>query len=160
MIRGFTAVMALVAGMAMAQPFEDWGESGDWSIKVDKAVGDGCFMQRTYDSGTVISIGYVPDKKGAFFSAFNTAWTQIEDGATGNVIFDFGDSRFQGEAVGKIVDGVPGGYAFFNNPEFASEFGRRLSVKFSGEGGGGEEIDLGGSSAGLRALKACQEAQG
>ncbi|MEP2531708.1 hypothetical protein [Shimia sp.] len=159
MIKTLSSLIILVGGACAAQPFSEWGESGDWVVRVDEASGNGCFMQRSFDSGTMVRIGYVPNEEGAFMSAFNPGWTQIEADDKGSVIFDFGDSRFQGAVVGVIEDDVPGGYAFFNNPEFASEFGRRHSVTIIGEKGGQEELDLAGSSAGLTKLKECQGAQ-
>ena len=160
MLKQSGIVLFLIAGGAIAEPALDWGSSGDWDIKVDPAVGHGCYMQRLYESGTRVRIGYVPNEQGAFFSAVNPDWPEVEEGAESSVIFDFGDSRFQGAVVGIVEDGMPGGYAFFNNPEFASEFGRRYSVTIQGEGGGSEDVDLSGSSAGLAALKKCQGEQG
>lgn len=156
----FALILAMVAGPAMPQGASEWGASGDWLILVDPAAGNGCLMQRRFESGTTVRIGYVPSDGGAFLSAHNPAWTQIVTGESGSVIFDFGDSRFQGEAVGVNENGIPGGYAFFNNPEFASEFGRRHSVAIQGKNGAEEIIDLSGSMAALGKLKACQAEQG
>lgn len=155
----FALSVFVMAGPALTQVASDWGVSGDWLIRVDPGAGDGCFMQRQYESGTMVRIGYVPKDGGAFLSAHNPAWTQIVAGERGSVIFDFGDSRFQGEAFGVNENGVPGGYAFFNNPEFASEFGRRHSVAIQGKNGAEEIIDLSGSMAALGKLKACQAEQ-
>ncbi|PSL15094.1 hypothetical protein [Shimia abyssi] len=159
MIRIGFAVLMSFAGVAVAQPVSDWGDAGVWAIKVDAGNGNGCFMQRDFESGTVVRLGYVPDKKGAFLLAVNADWEQIEEGQEGSVIFDFGDSRFQGAAVGIVQDGLPGGYAFFNNPEFTSEFARRPNVKIIGGNGGEEQISLSGSSAALGQLDLCQAEQ-
>lgn len=149
----------LIANSAFANPVEDWGQSGDWLIKVDRSVGNGCFMERDLPSGTLVRIGLVPSRDGAFFAAFNPDWGGIELGVTKNLLLDFDVSRFQGEVTGVSENGVPGGYAFFNNPEFASEFGRRVAVTITGESGASEEIDLSGSKRAIADVKECQAKQ-
>lgn len=153
-------IMSVVlAGSVNAQELASHGTSGDWAVLVNPANGNGCLMERQLDSGTLVQIGYAPDKNGAFFAAYNAEWTTIEVGATGQVLLDFGDSRFQGEVVGATYKDLPGGYAFFNNPEFASEFGRRFDVTIVGESGATEVVDLSGSKVALEAVRACQNEQ-
>ncbi len=148
-----------LAGAACAGSLQDYGTSGEWAIKVDPGNGSGCLMERSFESGTLVQVGIVPDAAGAFFAAYNETWTHIVEGDTGNLLFDFGDTRFQGEVVGAMYDGVPGGYAFFNNPEFVSEFGKRLSVTLHGADGGTEKVDLTGSKRAIEAVKECQDAR-
>ena len=146
-----------LAGTTLAQGVQDYGVSGDWAIKVNPENGNGCFMQKSFESGTLVQIGFVPDKEGAFFAVYNAEWTNIVAGDTSQLLFDFGDSRFQGAVVGVLLDEVPGGYAFFDNPAFASEFGKRLSVTLHGQSGRTETIDLAGSQRAIAAVKDCQK---
>lgn len=148
-----------LAGAAHAGGLQDKGMSGEWAIKVDPGNGSGCLMERSFNSGTVVHVGVVPDKEGAFFAAYNATWTDIVEGDTDTLLFDFGDARFEGEVVGAMYDGVPGGYAFFDNPEFVSEFGKRSSVTLHGAAGGTEMIDLTGSQRAIDTVKECQDAQ-
>ncbi|WP_254430657.1 MULTISPECIES: hypothetical protein [unclassified Ruegeria] len=106
-----------------------------------------------------VEIGAAPNQAGGFFAAFNPAWVQIEDGVTGIVQFDFGDAQFEGEAVGVFKNGVPGGYAFFDNPAFVTEFGKRQSVTVIGESGAEVELDLSGSAKAIKAVLTCQAEQ-
>lgn len=152
-------LLCLIANSAFANPIEDWGQSGDWVIQVNPSVGNGCFMERSFPSGTLVRIGLVPNRGGAFFSAYNSDWGGIEQGVTKTLLLDFDVSRFQGEVTGVSENGVPGGYAFFNNPEFASEFGRRVSVTITGESGASEEIDLSGSKRAIAGVRECQAKQ-
>jgi hypothetical protein len=138
---------------------ERWGESGDWTILIDPEKGSGCLAWRQFDDGTTVEIGAAPDQAGGFFAAYNPVWEHIEDGATGIVSFDFGDAKFAGEAVGIYKNGVPGGYAFFDNPEFVSEFGKRQSVTITGESGTEVQLDLSGSSKAIEAVQVCQKEQ-
>ena len=149
----------LMASSVVAGPAQDWGMSGDWAIKVDSSADNGCFMERGFPSGTIVRVGFVPNREGAFFAAFNQKWFGIKVDETKTVIFDFDVSRFGGEVLGISENGIPGGYAFFNNPEFTSEIGRRLSVTIIGESGDSEEIDLAGSQRAIIALRECQGEQ-
>jgi len=159
-MKKYLAAIAIVSGTAVAaSDFSDWGAAGAWKILVDPTNGNGCLAQKTFDDGTVIQIGGVPVRKGGFFAAYHADWTDIEAGAAGVLTFDFGDARFAGDVVGKIADGIPGGYAFFDNPAFVDEFAKRNSVKFSGERGKGAEISLAGTTKALAAVRACQKEQ-
>jgi len=144
---------------AIAQSHSQFGTSGEWAIKINPINGNGCYMEKQFDSGSLVQIGAVPDKDGAFFAIYNAAFEGVVDGEVGSVLLDFGDSRFQGEVVGAFFDGLPGGYAFFDNPEFASEFGKRTSVRVQGKSEEFEEIDLSGSMKGLQVIQTCQEEQ-
>lgn len=146
-----------VAGYA--QPVSEYGRVGNWTVKIDPENGNGCFMERTYDSGTLVQIGVVPDREGAFFAAYNAAWRPNSASEVSTVLFDFGDSRFQGEVVAAVHDDLPGGYAFFDNPEFANEFAKRTTVRVEGASGKTEDLDLSGSHNGLEAVRKCQVEQ-
>ncbi len=158
-MRVLVAIMCFVGVSASASDLETWGEMGAWEILVDAAVGNGCLAQRVFEDGTLVQIGAEPARNGGFFAAYNAEWSDIENGATGVVNFDFGDARFAGDVVGKIDQDLPGGYAFFDNPNFVTEFGKRQSVKISGESSRLVEIDLTGSKRAIEAVLACQEEQ-
>lgn len=155
------ACIAFLVGAApvAAQNLQEYGTAGDWGILVDPAAGPGCLMQRMYDSGTLVQIGALPLRDGAFLAAYNAEWTQISEGEEGVVTLDFGDALFEGEVVGDIENDLPGGLAFFDNPDFVSEFAKRNTLKLSTKGGKGVEVDLRGSSNALNAVRACQDKQ-
>ncbi|MBE1285549.1 MAG: hypothetical protein GJ676_19710 [Rhodobacteraceae bacterium] len=151
--------LVLSAVSVLASDIRPWGEVGSWSIEVDPSVGQGCFAQRQFDDGTLVQIGTVPEQAGGFFAAYNAGWSQIADGQEGLIKFDFGDAKFAGDAVGRHRDDLFGAYAFFDNPEFVSEFAKRNSVKVSGEGGTEIEFSLSGTGKAIEAVLACQAEQ-
>ena len=153
------AAIAVLPCLSFAQEVNEWGKEGDWSILVNPGNGYGCYAEKQFPDGTVVQIGSEPLRKGGFFAAYNAEWTHIEDGATGKVIFDFGSEKFGGEAVGRVQGGLPGGYAFFDNPNFVSEFAGRNSVKVSGNSEREAEISLAGTKRAIDAVKACQAEQ-
>ncbi len=154
-----SAAFVLSGSFAFAAGMEQWGESGDWKILIDPEKGNGCLAWKPFENDMTVEIGAAPKQGGGFFAAYNPAWVQIEDGATGIVKFDFGDAKFEGEAVGVFKNGVPGGYAYFDNPAFVGEFGKRQSVTIIGESGTEVELDLSGSAKAIEAVLACQAEQ-
>jgi len=161
----FAGLLSACAWTANAQteqadtPHTKWGESGDWVIMIDPSVGNGCYMEDTLDDGTLVQVGIVPDRNGGFFAAYNAAWTNIEDGAAGTVQFDFGPSLFGGDYVGVIKSDLPGGYAFFNNPEFIKEFGKRNEVSIKGDQGNALNFKLTGTLKAINAVRNCDAEQ-
>ena len=162
MVRHFTtfAFLAALAGPVVAGgDFVKWGESGTWEILVDPATGNGCLMQKRFKDGTLVQYGTLPERDGGFFALYNSDWTDIPDGATGKVTFEFPEIRFVGEALGIARDGRFGGYAFFDNPNVTREFARNNDMTITGELGRVVEVNLKDTMKGVRAVKACQEEQ-
>lgn len=159
LMRVLISALCLCASPLFASDLALWGDFGAWSVLVNPATGNGCFAQKTFEDGTLVQIGAEPSRNGGFFAAYNADWDSIETGASGTVQFDFGDALFAGNVVGRNQDGLPGGYAFFDNPNFVTEFAKRRSVKISGESGSMVEIDLGGTKTAIDSVLACQEEQ-
>lgn len=158
-MRKLAILFCLTGATAVAEEFEPWGEAGAWAVFVNPAVGHGCFAQRTLDNGTVVQIGAEPARDGGFFAVYNAEWTDIEDGETGILNFDFGDERFAGEAIGSVLNGMPGGYAFFDNPNFVTEFAQRNTARVWGESDRDVEISLKGTKLAIDTVLACQKEQ-
>lgn len=152
----FAFIAIAVGATANSQEFVDWGEVGEWSILVDPGTGNGCLMEKRFDDGTLIQFGEVPNDNGGFFAAYNPDWTDIEDGVTGTVKFEFPKIRFTGDVVGVANDGRFGGYAFFDNPNVPLEFARNNDMTIIGELGRKIEVNLKGTSNAIKAVKACQ----
>lgn len=153
------ALAATLGGPALAEPLTHWGDSGDWEILIDAETGNGCLAQRQQEDGVVVQVGSVPNKNGGFFAAMHADWTDIEEGVENTLKFDFGDAKFKGDGMGVIRSGLPGGYAFFDNPNFVQEFGKRNSVKVWGEKERVVEISLAGTKKAIDAVLACQKEQ-
>lgn len=153
------AILSLSIMPVSAFAADVWQTAGDWTIQIDTEDTGKCFASRELDDGSEVQIGAEPTLDGGYFAIYNEAWTHIEEGQDGTVEFDFGTARFGGEANGKIVDGKPGGYAFFNNPAFVQEFARSQTVKIIGSHGKSFELDLTGTSKAIRGVLACQDEQ-
>ena len=151
--------LCMCCTLARAGDLPSWAIVGDWKILVNETTGHSCFAQRDFDDGMRVQIGFDVLRNGGFFAAYNLDWTQIEEGDIGTIKFEFGDARFAGDAIGRMNDDLPGGYVFFDNPNFVDEFAKRNSVKFSGESGVWIEISLSGSQQAIAAVQNCQKEQ-
>lgn len=136
-----------------------WGTAGGWDIRIDDDTHKACYAMRTLDDGSTVYIGFEPGAAGGYFAIYNPAWTHIEEDQKGLVEFDFGQAKFAGEAVGRFRDGVPGGYAYFNNPAFADAFARYETVKITGSKGATFSMALTGTQKAVAAVRTCQAAQ-
>lgn len=162
---GAIGLVSACAVLASAEPIQaqakhkKWGDADAWAILINPDVGDGCYMEHTFDDGTLVQVGLIPDKNGGFFAAYNAAWSKLKDGTVGNVRFDFGKSLFGGEYVGATKDGLHGGYAFFDNPEFIKEFAKRNAVSVKGDAGNSLDLSLKGTTKAINAIRSCDAEQ-
>jgi hypothetical protein len=158
-MRGTALATIVLASTALAAEAEIWRKAGDWTIMFNSADESGCYASRTMEDGSEVQIGAEPSVQSGYFAIYNPEWTHIQDDAVGFVEFDFGNSRFGGDAVGRIKNGVPGGYALFDNPAFLEAFAKGQTVKVSGRSGAVFNMDLTGTSKAVKEVLACQAAQ-
>lgn len=154
-------VLALcsLACTAGAEPFKDWGDAGRWKIRVDMGSGSGCFMETSLDDGSVVQFGIVPNRNGGFFAIYNSGWTDIVVGEEAAVTLEFDAKQFSGDAAGVEREGLPGGYAFFNNPNVRDEFSRSKTMIIFDDNGHTINLDLSGTSKAAQVVESCQKQQ-
>ena len=151
-MRCLTLIQVLLMAPLAVSAEEVWQTVGDWSIMVSTNNSSRCFASRTLDDGSEVQMGTEPTLDGGYFAIYNAEWTHIEDGQSGTVEFDFGTSRFGGEMMGKVQNGMPGGYAFFNNPAFVQAIARSQTAKITGSQGNVFELDLTGTAKAIRGV--------
>ena len=159
----FSRIIALVvcslACPASAEPVQEWGDAGRWKIRIDPDAGNGCFMEASLEDGTMVRFGLVPSRSGGFFAIYNSDWTDIVAGEEIAVTLEFDAKQFSGDAVGDEQSGIPGGYAYFNNPNVRDEFSRSKNMTIHGGKGRTIPVDLSGTSKAAQAVEACQKNQ-
>ena len=149
--------MALSPTNASAEALSEYATIGEWQILVDASVDNGCLMEKTFEDGTRMKMGALPNKKGGFLSVENKAWVQIKEVSTVVMQFDLDGTLFGGD-VEYIIDGDwRGGYAFFNNPEFVGVLASKNAITITGPANQPVSYPLNGTSAALKALKKCQK---
>ena len=158
-MRVITSSAVLLVSMTAAATAEVWKDVGNWTVMTSAETEIGCYARRMMDDGSEVQIGVMPDLQKGFFAIYNSAWTHIEDDAVGFVEFNFGNARFGGDSVGKFQNGVPGGYALFDNPAFVDAFAKGNDVEVIGSGGAVFNMDLNGTSKAVNEIRACQAAQ-
>ncbi len=138
---------------------EDWSTIGDWTILIDESAGRGCFMQKDFDNGIRIRIGYYPKRGGGFLSGLSKEWDHLEVGSTSIVKFIMDTEKFAGDAE-VIEEGEwKGGFAFFNNPDFPTQLARRNSLEIIDPNGVRHTFGLSGTFRTLAQLEKCQSEQ-
>lgn len=151
-----SATLPLATGATAAEDIV-FKTVGEWTVLTQSDDAITCYASRKMEDGSEVQIGFDLDQKQGFFAIYNAAWTDIKDGDTGTVEFNFGSSRFGGDAVGKTDNGVPGGYAVFDNPAFVEAFANGQSVKISGSKGVTFDMSLTGTKNAIIGVRDCQK---
>lgn len=155
------AALVFVAGVASAQDLQHWGSSDYWDVMIDPSLGNGCLIQGSFADGSLVRIGLDKVAGGGYVTVFNTAWGDIENGATYPVSFDLDGDAYNGEAKGLYLNDVPGADIAFDNVDFFMSIAKHQTMTmFNKDGGEVLKIDLTGTMAGLDAVLKCQDEQG
>ena len=96
-------VWAAISATWATAEISDWGTSGDWHVRVDAAVGNGCYIEKDFESGMRLSFGFVPVREGGFIAAFSADWAERPKGETGIVKFFTGEEKFAGLSTRRPV---------------------------------------------------------
>jgi hypothetical protein len=159
LVFGGAFLWALV-GSASAEDLTKWSDAGEWQIFVDEDVGNGCLMEKFFEDGSRVRIGYLPERSGGFLSVANQSWTDMTEDESFTVRIDLDEVSFGGEVENISDDDWRGGYAFFNNPAFLDEFARRNDITITGPKDQPVSYSLAGTSKALAALKECNDENG
>ena len=116
-------------------------------------------METRLEDETLVHFGMVPNRNGGFFAVYNPEWTEITVGDVGTVKLDFKEKRFSGEAKGVALGDLPGGYAFFDNPNVFVEFAKNTTMTILDDQDHVIVVDLAGTTKAMAAVETCQKEQ-
>ena len=153
-------ICAAASSPLHAQTLEPWGASDYWDVMVDPSLGDGCLIQSEFNDGSIVRIGFDPTQGGAYVTAFNMAWGEIEEGGIYSVLFSLDGQDYDAEAQGIYLEDVPGADIFFDNPDFLFDLAAKQTMTLYTEDGEVMSIDLTGSYQALEAMIECQDEMG
>lgn len=154
-----TLLVAVAFGGSTIASGSSADSAGDWEI-VRQTTADGdCLMRKAFSDGLVVEAGFVSAKDGAFLAAYHPDWNDITVGETVFMAFHFGDVGFGGDVEAIEVDGLKGGYAFFDNPAFSEELARRDTLTITSPNGEKTDVNLRGTSRAIAAVENCQSAR-
>ena len=157
------ALAASLAAPLAAQPFAPFGEAGGWRVFVNEATG-GCFMEQRQGE-LVIQMGTQGGADFGFIAAYAEGEVGIAQGEEMTVLIEIDGDGFGGIARGvrrDRADGPPleGAVTISRSPAFLEALAEGRRMRVVSEGGALVAIDLSGTRAGIRAVRACQAGLG
>jgi hypothetical protein len=137
-----------------------FGKAGEWSIYVDRTVGNGCFAIGHFEAGTVVRVGWAPSANRFYMIYSDQRWADnLELGANYTLRFAFDDGAVSYGGTLKAVN-LAGQKALFHDrvdPEFMLDFGRRGTLTvYNARGGRMAKLNLESSQQALDEVVRCQ----
>jgi hypothetical protein len=135
-----------------------YAQVGGWQVRVDPAVGNGCYAMRYYEDGTGIRLGIDPDRQKLYLILGNPAWTSLEDGKTYRLRFVFDqaktyDSDLEAGLLGDRLVLARSGLG----TDFVIDFVERTSVRVDYRGAPIAHLSLSNARAALTEMTRCQK---
>ena len=157
LVISLSCLMALTAS-ATAQT-ADWGQVGGWKIRVDRTLGDGCFAFQSYEDGSVIRLGFNPERKTIYFVLGNPSWKSLEVGKRYLIVFEFdGFDRYDGELTGITIGDSRSVVLDHNNVsvKFTEAFMQRNVMRVYYQGNRIASLSLANTYAAIAEVLNCQ----
>ncbi len=151
------ASVALFASSAMVQADQLLEEAGGWEVYRSEDLGNGCYMSSAYEDGSLIQIGFDIENDTGFMTVSNSAWTDIEDGATYPVSFSLDDQSYTADAHGMALEGAGGIFVEIESEDFLIDLAQREVLSLSNEQDEVARIDLTGTRDAIAAIANCME---
>jgi hypothetical protein len=158
-------LLSILSMGAFAAPAFSWNDGmpayaqvGGWQVRVDPAVGNGCFASQYYEDGTGIKLGIDPERHNLYLILGNLAWTSLEEGKTYRLRFVFDqakayDSDLEAGALGDwVVLGRSGLGA-----DFMTDFAESTGVRIDYRGAPIAHLSLRNARAALTEMTKCQK---
>jgi hypothetical protein len=158
-------LLSILSMGACAAPAFSWNDGmpayaqvGGWQVRVDPAVGNGCFASQYYEDGTGIKLGIDPERHNLYLILGNLAWTSLEEGKTYRLRFVFDqakayDSDLEAGALGDwVVLGRSG-----LGTDFMTDFAESTGVRIDYRGAPIAHLSLRNARAALTEMTKCQK---
>lgn len=151
-------VLLLSSVDANAEKAVNWKNVGNWSIRVDTSLENGCFLYAQYEGGTQFRFGFDMGLGNAYFLIGNGNWKSLEEGKTYTLVFQFDNRpRWTGEGRGYLVgENLVGLVGTVSDGEFFSELARSHVLTATYKGREIARLNLKGSYAAVKELLNCQ----
>ena len=144
---------------AKSQETLTWKEVGGWQIRVDRTLGNACFMIATWEQGTILRIGFFSGQSVStvpYIILGNIYWTSIQEGKDYSLTFRFDNERpWAVDATGYRL----GQHIFLlfevGSWDFVDEFMRKHGVRIVYNGQVIANLSLSNSFAALKETANC-----
>ncbi len=135
-----------------------YAQVGGWQVRVDRAVGNGCFASQYSADGTGIRLGIDPDRHNLYLILGNPAWTSLEEGKTYRLRFVFDqakayDSDLEAGPLGDWVVLARSGLG----TDFVTDFVESTGVRVDYRGAPIAHLSLRNARAALTEMTRCQK---
>ena len=128
-----------------------------WRIAANE-IRKGCLAFASYQSGTVIEVGFDRRRDSAFMLYANRGWTFVEPGTRYDITLTFdGRKRWNGTALGVRAGEFPGLALETIKSEFILDFANYSSVRIDFRGRRLDGFDLSGTRAAVSAVLSCTQ---
>ncbi len=156
---------SLALGLAVATPtlaldLTPFGEAGAWQVMVDPNHDNSCLTQVMFDDGSYMRLGLLEKGKKGFFAAFNPAWPEVKMDHKYAVAYKLDDDVFAGEGKGVEIGKDRGLQMVFEDPNFLVDLAKKRVLTLAADDVDLGTFDLTGSDEAVKAVLACQAAQG
>lgn len=153
--------IAAAASPSVAQKAEVvlWKDVRNWSVYVDRTIGDTCFASAIFDDGTSFRFGFLqPGSELAMYVAIGNAnWRSIESGKDYELFLQLdNEPLWRSPARASLIGGVPYLVIGTNEIGFVEELMRKHSLRVHYEGRTILNLSLQGSHAAVREMVVCE----
>jgi hypothetical protein len=161
LVRTALAVAVLTVPCEAQDMFKKYGKAAGWDIFVNDKMGPGCLIARQNpDDGAQVEIGInaTANLRG-YLALYSKKPEKITAGEQLSVVFDVDGEKFTGVATGQEMEGFDGASVPFNDLDFIYNLAKKKKLTITAKGRQTLVIDLTGTDAAFKALRACQAAQ-
>lgn len=161
LVRTALAVAVLTVPCEAQDMFKKYGKAAGWDIFVNEKTGPGCLIARQNpDDGAQVEIGIdaTADLRG-YLALYSKKPEKITAGEKLSVVFDVDGEKFTGVATGQEIEGFDGATVPFNDLDFIYGLAKKKKLTITAKGRNELVVDLTGTDAAFKALRACQAAQ-
>ncbi|WP_311788687.1 hypothetical protein [Ferirhizobium litorale] len=137
-----------------------YGTEAGWDILVKDDMGPGCLITKSNADGTQIQMGVdATGERRGYMALYTKADANVDPNEKLPVLFDVDGQQFSGEAKGQVMDGYRGAFVWVNNLDFIYDLAKKKTLTITPEGRPPITVNLAGTDAAFKALRACQDAQ-
>lgn len=161
----YATISWFIPSVASSQDVVTWNEDvSGWEIRVDRTLGNGCFMLTGYEGGTFLRLQFDPTSESIGFYVANDDWRSIEANKLYDIEVEFGSAGpWTGSAQGIDFDGLRGLHLTVPSEDdraadFIEEFMRYTGVDIRYQGASIARLSLRGTFAATEEMFRCQAA--
>jgi hypothetical protein len=130
-----------------------------WDILVDRTLKNGCFITTTFESGTVLRLGFNRNEHTAYIMVGNPEWKSIEPKKDYDLEIKFDrEVPWEVTATAIIMGDVTALWAQTQKVDFLDEFVRKQGMRISYRNNEIAALSLRGTSAAVSEMVTCQNA--